>query len=221
MKQLTLFAIAALIFMSCGTRSAEEAATGEAKEVKEATGAELAISEDSRVYWRGTKPGGEHWGDVKVKDGSLVISDGEIQGGKIVIDLMTIESHDLKDNENMKARLEGHLLSEDFFYTEQHPEAVFEIVSINTYSGETMEGDITPTHEITGNLTMRGKTNSITFPAMVEIQDVKVMAKTSEFAIDRTKWDVNFKSKTVFAEFKDDFINDMMNLRFDVVFVEG
>lgn len=221
MKQITFLAIAALFFMSCGNRSAEEAATGEAKEVKEAVGSELTISPESKVNWRGTKPGGEHYGIVSIKDGSLVLAEGEIQGGKIVIDLMTIESEDLKGNENMKSRLEGHLLSEDFFYTEQYPEAVFEIVSIEDYSGESMEGEIKPTHEITGNLTMRGKTNSITFPAMVEIQDGKVMAKTTEFAIDRTKWDVNFKSKTVFAEFKDDFINDMMNLQFDVVFVEG
>ncbi|MFW6223166.1 MAG: YceI family protein, partial [Bacteroidota bacterium] len=111
------------------------------------------------------------------------------------------------------------LKSEDFFYTEEHPEAVFEIVSVKDYSGGTPEGDINPTHEITGNLSMRGVTKSISFPAMVSIDDNKIKAKTNEFGINRTLWGVNFKSKSVFDEFKDDYIDDMINLKFDVEFV--
>ncbi|MGC9344192.1 MAG: YceI family protein [Bacteroidales bacterium] len=215
-KIVYLFGITAL-FMACTPKNADEAKTGEAQNVAESTGAEYGINtETSQIMWRGTKPGGEHYGTVSTTDGTVMVDDGTITGGKFVIDLNSIVNDDLSGD--MNARLVGHLKSEDFFYTEQYPEAVFEIVSISDYSGEAPAEGIAPTHEITGNLTMRGETKSISFPAMVKIEDDKIIAKTNEFSIDRTKWGVNFKSKTVFAEFKDDFINDMINLKFDVEF---
>jgi len=211
-----LFGITALLF-GCNAKNAEQAKTGEAQQVNEASGNEFILNSNaSKIMWRGAKVGGEHHGIVNAKSGDIMMEGGKITGGTIVIDLNTIENHDLKGD--MNARLVGHLKSEDFFYTEEYPEAIFEIVSIKDHSGETTEGEIEPTHEITGNLTMRGVTKSITFPAMVSVDGNKVSAKTNEFAIDRTLWGVNFKSKSVFAEFKDDYINDMINLKFDVEF---
>ena len=215
-KIIYLFGIAALL-TACNTKNAEQAKTGEAQKVSEASGSELNLnSETSKIMWRGAKVGGEHHGIINAKSGNVMVEDGNLTGGTIVIDLNSIENQDLKGD--MNARLVGHLKSEDFFYTEEYPEAIFEIVSIKDHSGETTEGEIEPTHEITGNLTMRGVTKSITFPAMVSVDGNKVSAKTNEFAIDRTLWGVNFKSKSVFAEFKDDYINDMINLKFDVEF---
>jgi len=217
MKKIFYLIGIAAFFMSCTPKNAEEAQTGEAQDVKKATGAEYSMNaESSQIMWRGTKPGGEHYGTVSAKGGALSVEDGEITGGSFTIDLNSIVCEDLTGD--MNARLVGHLKSEDFFYTEVYPEAVFEITSIADYSGEAAEEGIQPTHTITGNLTMRGETKSISFPAMVEMKDDAIFAKTNEFAIDRTKWGVNFKSKTVFAEFKDDFINDMINLKFDVTF---
>lgn len=215
-KIVYLFGITALL-MGCTPKNADEAKTGEAQDVQKSSGAEYAMNtETSQIMWRGTKPGGEHYGTVSASEGLVLSENGEITGGKFVIDLNSIVNDDLSGD--MNARLVGHLKSEDFFHTEEHPQAVFEIASISEFSGNAPEEGITPTHEITGNLTMRGETKSISFPAMVEMDDDKIIAKTNEFAIDRTKWGVNFKSKSVFAEFKDDFINDMINLKFDVVF---
>ena len=217
-KIFLLFGIAAFL-MSCNQKNAEEARTGEAQKVAEAEGIEYSLDPaSSEIRWRGLKPGGEHYGTVVAKSGVLKVEEGEITGGSFVIDLNSIVNEDLSGD--MNARLVGHLKSEDFFYTEKYPEAVFEIVSISDYSGEAMEGGITPTHEVTGNLSMRGETKSISFPVMVKMEDGMVMAMTDEFSIDRTKWGVNFKSKSVFAEFKDDFINDMINLKLDVKFKE-
>lgn len=215
-KLIYLFGITVLL-TACNTKNAEEAKTGEAQKVSDASGAEFDLnSETSKIMWRGAKVGGEHHGEVEAKSGKIMVEDGNLKGGTIVIDLNSIENHDLKGD--MNARLVGHLKSEDFFYTEEYPEAVFEIVSVKDFSGEAPEGEIKPTHEITGNLSMRGVTKSISFPAMVSIDGDKISAKTSEFSIDRTLWGVNFKSKSVFAEFKDDYINDMINLKFDVEF---
>lgn len=215
-KIIYLFGIAAFL-MGCTPKNADEAKTGEAKSVAESTGAEYDMNtEATQINWRGTKPGGEHYGTVSASEGKLMVENGNITGGTFTIDLNSIVCEDLEGD--MNARLVGHLKSEDFFYTENYPEAVFEIVSINEYTGEAPAEGVSPTHEITGNLTMRGETKSITFPAMVKMEGDRVMAKTNEFSIDRTKWGVNFKSKSVFAEFKDDFINDMINLQFSVEF---
>jgi hypothetical protein len=218
-KIVYLFAIAAISF-SCNNQNAEEATTGEAQTPSEGSGSEYAMTPDASVImWRGVKPGGEHVGTVAAEKGVLMVENGEITGGSMVIDLNTIENEDLEGD--MNARLVGHLKSEDFFYTEQYPKAEFEVVTIEEYTGEAPEEGIDPTHMITGNLTMRGETKSISFPAMVKIEDNRIIAKTNEFAIDRTKWGVNFKSRSVFDNLKDDFINDMINLKFDVVFEES
>ncbi len=216
MNKLFILALVAALTVSCNSKNADEANTGEKKKVAEASGKVLALDNDnSNLYWRGTKPSGEHLGTISVSKGMLSVDNGTITGGSFTIDLNSIVCTDLEGEWN--AKLVGHLKSEDFFYTEMYPEAKFEFVSASDYTGDATEG-ISPTHTLTGNLTMRGVTKSISFPAEVSISDGAVSAKTNEFSIDRTLWGVNFKSKTIFAEFKDDFIGDMMNLKLDVVF---
>jgi len=216
-RAIFLVPVLAALVVACNPKNADEAKTGEAKKAGEAIGTTMSLdAEESTMFWRGVKVGGEHHGTVGIKEGSVTAEGGKITGGKIVIDLNAIVNEDLEGEWNEK--LVGHLKSEDFFHTAEYPEAVFEIVSAEAIEGEAPEGGVAPTHEITGNLTMRGVTKSIAFPAKVKVSDDGVMAKTNEFAIDRTKWGVNFKSRTVFAEFKDDYINDMINLKFDVAF---
>jgi polyisoprenoid-binding protein YceI len=217
MKNFFVLTVIASLVFACNPNSAEEAKTGEAKKAGAASGAVYELAADgSTVYWRGTKPGGEHDGVVDVTEGKVMIDNGTVTGGSITIDLNSIENLDLEGA--MNARLVGHLKSEDFFYTEKYPKAVFQIVSVEAKEGMAPEGGVQPTHEITGNLAMRGETKSITFPAAVTVMDDKVKTVTNEFAINRTLWGVNFKSKSVFAELKDDFIGDMINLKFDVEF---
>jgi polyisoprenoid-binding protein YceI len=217
MKRVLIFTVIVALVVACNPKNAEEAKTGEAKKAGEATGTTLSVNtESSTMYWRGVKVGGEHTGTVGISGGSVMVDGGSLTGGSITIDLNSIVNDDLEGEWNEK--LVGHLKSEDFFHTAEYPEAVFEIVSAEAVSADAPEGGVAPTHEITGNLTMRGVTKSIAFPAAVTVSGDKVTAKTNEFSIDRTLWGVNFKSRTVFAEFKDDYINDKINLKFDVVF---
>jgi polyisoprenoid-binding protein YceI len=218
-KYVVLVPVMALLAMACTPKNADEAKTGEAKKSGEAYGVAYGVNEEaSEVHWRGTKVGGEHNGTVSISGGEVTVSEGAVTGGNLTIDLTSIVNEDLQGD--MNARLVGHLKSEDFFHTEEYPNAVFEFVSAEAISAEAPEGGIAPTHEITGNLTMRGVTKSISFPAAVSIDEKSVAVKTNEFSIDRTLWGVNFKSRTVFAEFKDDYISDMINLKFDVEFSE-
>lgn len=216
MKTQILLIAFSLLLISCNNRNAEQAETGEAKTIKSSEGVQLSIKkEESKLLWRGTKPGGEHTGSVAISEGKLTLSDDVISGGQLKVDLNYIENNDL--SENMASRLVGHLKSEDFFYVEMYPEALFEISSVSE-NGDTEEGSAP--YKVSGNLTLRGVTKSISFPAWITINNGEVNAKSGEFSIDRTLWGVNFKSKSVFAEFKDDYISDMINLQFDVSFAK-
>ena len=70
---------------------------------------------------------------------------------------------------------------------------------------------------ITGDLTIRGTTHEISFPAKVTIDNETVYAKTGEILLDRTRWGVNHMSKSVFKEMKDRYIDDEMMVKLDLV----
>ena len=74
--------------------------------------------------------------------------------------------------------------------------ATFDITRV-----EAMEGDaVKATHTISGNLTMRGITKNISFPAMVTLDEQKLHIKAETFTIDRTEWNVMFNSESFGSE---------------------
>ncbi len=174
------------------------------------TGKFSANTEKSKILWVGTKPGGSHNGIVKIKEGKLEVENGEIKGGKFTIGMNSIENYDLQ-NENMNARLVNHLKSDDFFSVDQFAESYFEITNVRPISGEGKN-----THGITGDLTIKGITKEIRFDARIRMTENKVTALADPFELDRTDWDVNFKSKSVIAGLKDNYIDDIMLLSLSI-----
>jgi polyisoprenoid-binding protein YceI len=166
-------------------------------------------AEASTVYWEGSKPGGKHHGTIEVVNGSAVMDGDQITGGTFQLDMSTIRNEDVQ-NDGMRERLVNHLKSEDFFYVEKYPTATFTITGVDQ-----MENDPSM-HMVTGDLTVRGNTRPITFPATITMDDRMVHARTGEIVLDRTQWDVNHKSKSIFAGLKDNFIDDEMIVRLDV-----
>lgn len=220
MKNISIVIVA--MFLTACAQSPEGTKTeaGEAKDVKNVMDQGTTFKVDpynSLVNWQGTKPGGEHVGTVKISGGNITVVDDEVTSGMFEIDLTTIVNFDV-ENESMNNRLVNHLKSEDFFYVDSFPKATFEIVEVEKLNGtpnldnETFE----PTHRLTGNLTMRGTTKSISFDAEVEIEDNSIAARTDEFVLDRTEWGVNFKSRKVFSQLKDDFIHDEMGIAIEL-----
>ena len=198
--------LALAIMWSCQGPSGERAVTGEAGTADATFGdyeLYLADTESSNVEWIGARPASQHDGIVTLKEGHLRVSDGEIVGGEFVIDMENIVVLDITDP-GRNARLKAHLESDDFFDVPNYPEAKFEITRV-VKAGEG-SGDYS--HTITGNLTMRGTTRSVTFNAMIDVDDEQVKAKSVQFLIDRTEWGVNFQSPTVYAELVDRFIID-------------
>ena len=161
---------------------------------------ELAIDTDaSKIEWVGEKVTGEHNGVVKIKSGGLEVEGDQITGGNFVIDMTTIDVQDLSGD--TKGKLMGHLRSDDFFSVEKHPTATFKITSVNESKQEGA------THFIAGDLTIKGKTNKITFPATVSMVGSKINA-TAKFDLDRTKWDIRYGSGSFFDGLGDKMIYD-------------
>ena len=52
----------------------------------------------------------------------------------------------------------------------------------------------------------------ISFPAYVEINDDGVKAETPQFLLNRTNWNINYGSKSIFDNLKDNFIHDEMGI---------
>lgn len=216
---IIVLSISTLLFSCNSNNSAKRIETSEAVEVSEASGEKYSlVAEESQINWRGTKPTGEHHGYINFSDGILMLDENKITGGRFVIDMNSIVDEDLEDEE-MNAKLTGHLKSEDFFHVEEYPEGVFELTSVKKSSINTSESDDSNMeYEITGNLTLRGVTKSITFPANIEISENNITAQSNEFSLDRTLWNVNFQSKKVFAELKDKFIHDDMHIKLNLKF---
>ena len=215
MKKLALMAVLGLFVASCNSDKAAEATTGEAQEVTaNGAGETVALDSGSTVAWRGFKTyvQSEHLGTVNVQEGTFEVADGKLVGGTITIDMNSITCTDLED-EGKRGYLEGHLKSQDFFFVDSFPTAVFEIVEVLDPS------EATKYSTVTGNLTLRGTTNSITFPADVAVVEdgVKFMAPT--FSIDRTLWGAKFHDRddaTIAESLKDDLIDHSIELTIKV-----
>jgi len=215
MKKLVFMAALGLFVTSCNSEKAAEATTGEAQKVTANNGAEtVALDSGSTVAWRGFKTyvQDEHLGTVNVQEGTFEIAEGKLVGGTITMDMTSIICTDI-GNERKRGYLERHLKSQDFFFVDSFPTAVFEIVEVLDPS------EATKYSTVTGNLTLRGTTNSITFPAEISVGEsgVKFMAPT--FSIDRTLWGAKFHDRddaTIAESLKDDLIDHSIELTIKV-----
>ena len=155
----------------------------------------------SVIAWKGFKPTGSHNGTLLLKEGSMQIEKGVLTGGMFVVDMTSI-----KDADGSK-RLEGHLNSPDFFDVKKYPTSTFVITSIAEKSGKLA---------VTGNLTLKEVTKSITIPASIVKVDGLITFKSETFQVNRADFNVKYGSKSFFANLKDKFINDMMEISFEV-----
>lgn len=234
LQKTSLFIATAIVAVSCGAPS-DTVETTDAQEIVETVGSTLTIdTSSSKVDWRGYKPAGQHDGFIPVTSGELVIDGEAITGGKFVFDITGLKIQDIEESDDSYEKLFSHLQSNDFFDAENYPEAMFEVTSINTYSkGDQIVDNEefvtentpkkaseliteTPTHWISGNLTMRGTTKNIKFPALVGINDGVVSAQAG-FNIDRTNWGLMYGDEsTATDKAKDKFIYNTVTINFDI-----
>jgi polyisoprenoid-binding protein YceI len=160
---------------------------------------------NSSIGWSAKKVGGGHTGTVKITEGSLVYNGKSLQKGVFLMDMSSITS----DN----ARVTTHLKSPDFFSAEKNPSSKFEITKVTAAGKERVN--------ITGNLTIKGITHPLTFPATVKQGKGVVVAVASGIRVDRTKYDIKFRSKTFFGDIGDKAIDDEFELNINLTAKKG
>ena len=156
--------------------------------------------EKSSMEWLCKKVGGQHNGKVKIKEGSLIFDGNTLKGGTFVMDMTTISVLDSPDNK----RLIDDILSNNFFDITKFPTSTFTITKV-TPSG-------TDQVDITGNLTVKGITKPVTFSSSLKKQGNVAVAVANGVKVDRTKFDITFRSKTFFATIGDRAVDDEFEL---------
>ena len=160
----------------------------------------------SEINWIGRKVTGAHNGTIAIKSGELVLSNNKLTGGKFTIDTTSIIILDVTD-EGTNAQFAGHLASDDFFSSEKHPEAFFTITAVEAIDNSN--------YNITGNLTIKDITNEVSFVAKVDLNDNKLIA-SGKIVIDRTKYDMKFRSGNFFQNLGDTLIYNDFDLDIDI-----
>ncbi len=192
MKKTILSLAFAVVFGA--TATATEPIDGEKKEVK---------TESSKVTWKAYKVTGSHAGTVDLQSGTLVFEEDKLSGGEFVVEMTSLMTTD--DLGDMKAKLEGHLKSDDFFGVETHPTAKLVFTDAEA-SGKN-------SYEVTGDLTIKGITKAVTFD--VSIYGSKA---TATLKVDRSNYDVKYGSGSFFENLGDKTIYDEFDLVVDLEF---
>ena len=170
---------------------------------KAAPSKRASVSLKGTVGFVGSKVTGSHSGIFKTWSGTVEMGD-TIESAKLTFSADVASVFSDPDNRGAwSEKLDGHLKSPDFFDAAKFPKASFKSTAI----AKAAKGP--GTHTITGDLTMRGVTRSVTFPATVTLSGKAVTAK-AEFTIQRSQWGINFKGKA------DDLIRDGVVLQIDV-----
>ena len=158
-------------------------------------------TERSTIEWTAKKVGGGHVGTVKISEGSLIYNGKSLKSGSFLMNMSTITS----DN----AKVTTHLKTDDFFSAEKNPTSKFEINKVTSAGVDRVN--------VSGNLTIKGITQPITFPASVKKQGDIVVAVAKGVKVDRTKYEIKFRSKSFFGDIGDKAIDDEFELSINLV----
>lgn len=178
----------------------------QAKPAASATG--TSMKANGAIDWTGYGVGKKHNGSIKLKSGTLEMNGKEITGGEFVLDMKTLMTAD-------SAKLQGHLRSADFFDVDKYSEARYKITKITKLPKISADGS---THQLEGELTIKGISHSIKFTAKILNKGTILLASGSAQIPDRTAFDIKYNSKKFFDVKKlgDKLIDDKIDVRFNL-----
>jgi len=207
-----------LSFIACKNDPKVEAAKSatQAQEAARATtvptdGAGAFVITEGTVNWAGSHTVAKvgHEVTINIESGELLVNQGQLLRGIVVLDMNSISVTDIKDP-GERRDLESHLKDADFFEANKFPKAEFAFEEVLP---STMPNFNWVLH---GNLTMKGKTNPVNIPVKISIEGDVLRAESPSFPINRTQWGVNFKSG-ILGTARDKMIDDMVPLSLMVV----
>ena len=168
--------------------------------------------ENSKIQWIGRKVTGEHDGNLEILYGNirryLDTDQTEVIKGNIVIDMTTINNHDI-ENEEYRNYFVDHLNSPDFFDIAHFSKSKLKILNNSII----LSKDNLNNTMIIAEITIKGITRKVKFPAKVEFLDDLAIAEGT-IDIDRTLFGIKYKSKSYFPDMGDHFIYDNFTLNF-------
>jgi polyisoprenoid-binding protein YceI len=160
----------------------------------------------STFKWTGKKVTGAHWGYVKFSDGTLTVDKNQVKGGSFNVDMTSITAEDTKGE--WGAKLEGHLKAEDFFGVDKNPKSTLVLKSVSPKGGNNFD--------VKADLTIKGITSEVNFPATIVIGKTDVKA-TASFKIDRTKYGLKYGSGSFFDNLGDKAIDNDFLVEVNIV----
>lgn len=164
----------------------------------------------SEIKWSGRFVSGlrSHTGTIGLTLGELIVTDGALAGGRFTLDLNTLTES------KGTAKLIEHLKSPDFFDAAQYPTATFNITNLEFGDPATAEV------MVTGDLTIKGITKPITFPAII-VMSGDIITARAKFSFDRSLWEVKYGSETFFKNLGDKVIANEVPLEVKIVAVKS
>ena len=165
---------------------------------------------ESIITWNASKVTGEHSGTVNVANGYISMTDNKMVSANVIADMTTIACTDLEGEWGDK--LVGHLVSEDFFHVDEYATSSFTLRDITPLS--TTDG--AATHNVVGDFTIRGITQSVSFPATIVEQGGELMINGAA-VLDRTDYDIVYRSGSMFDTLGDKMIYDEFTIGFNLV----
>lgn len=165
----------------------------------------------STFKWHATKVTGQHYGVAKFSKGTITTDGKALKTAEITVDMNTIDATDLTGEYHDK--LVGHLKGDDFFSVEKHGAAVIKVKSATAIKPSKTSAN---NYSVVADLTIKGITQEVTFPALAVISDKQVVVN-ADFMVNRAKFDIRYGSSSFFEGLGDKAIADEFNVKVRVV----
>ena len=166
------------------------------------------IDDQSTIKWKGSKSNGSyHDGLISIEKGFINVSNNIIIDGEININMNSITCTDIKNLESNQYLI-NHLKNDDFFSVSDYPISYLKILSINHQNDNN--------YLVQADLKIKDQTHPIEFFANIQINNDAAIA-TGKIEIDRSKYNIKYKSKSWYPDLGDRFINDIFELYFNLV----
>ncbi len=98
--------------------------------------------------------------------------------------------------------------SADYFDAEKFPISTFAITKVVTDRDDKIQ--------VTGNLTIKGITKPITFPATIDVKDGRAEAN-GKVVINRTQWGIRYASGKFYDNLADEAVSDDIGIDMKIV----
>lgn len=162
----------------------------------------------SKVEWVAYKLTGQHTGTVNVKAGTLEFNGDKLISGKLDIDMTALAVTDIQGE--WGAKLLNHLKGDDFFSIDKFPSSALSV--------KKSESKGAGKYTVVADLTIKGITKEITFDAFI---NQAAGTATADLKVDRTWYDIKYRSGKFFPEVGDKMIKDEFDIKVSLAFGKG